>query len=227
IAVVFLDTQFRIRRFTPAVRELLDLIPADIGRPLTDLARKFTDPALLDDAKTVLERLIPIEREVEATDGRTFVRRVLPYRTTDNRIAGVVLTFVDVTRLRAAELAGGRSKEEFNTVVAGIEGQAVILTDADGRITAWNVGAERVLGYTAAAVIGQQVDRLFSTADREAGLPARERTRAAAEGQVSADRLYLRQDGSTVAAHATLSALFDARKLRGFVMLLLPSPSGV
>ncbi len=102
IAVVFLDTQFRIRRFTPAVRDLLDLILADVGRPLSDLNRKFEDPDLTADARTVLDNLVPIEREILSASNRWYVRRILPYRTSDNRIDGVVLTFVDITERRAA-----------------------------------------------------------------------------------------------------------------------------
>ena len=103
IAVVFLDTTFRIRRFTPPARELIELIPADIGRPLKDLAQKFDDPNLAADVAAVLERLIPIEREVPAENGRWFVRRALPYRTADNRIDGVVVTFVDISARKVAE----------------------------------------------------------------------------------------------------------------------------
>ncbi|HET7539831.1 MAG TPA: chemotaxis protein CheB [Polyangiaceae bacterium] len=106
IAVIFLDSQFRIRRYTPAARNLLELIGSDIGRPLNDLAKKFTDPDLLDDAQSVLDRLVPAEREVRSNDGRWYGRRVLPYRTADDRIEGVVITFVDISdRKRAEDLA--------------------------------------------------------------------------------------------------------------------------
>src|SRR5205085_645663 len=64
IAVLFLDTGFRIRRYTPAMRELMDLIPSDVGRPLSDLRRKFEDPQLDTDVRAVLEKLVPVEREV-------------------------------------------------------------------------------------------------------------------------------------------------------------------
>lgn len=106
IAVIFLDAQFRIRRYTPAARKLLELIGSDIGRPLEDLAKKFIDPDLLDDAGSVLERLVPAEREVRSNDGRWYARRVLPYRTAEDRIEGVVITFVDISdRKRAHDLA--------------------------------------------------------------------------------------------------------------------------
>ncbi|HYP97080.1 MAG TPA: chemotaxis protein CheB [Polyangiaceae bacterium] len=106
IAVIFLDSQFRIRRYTPAARNLMDLIGSDIGRPLNDLAKKFVDPELLDDSQTVLDRLVPAEREVHSNDGRWYLRRVLPYRTADDRIEGVVITFVDISdRKRVEDLA--------------------------------------------------------------------------------------------------------------------------
>ncbi|WP_149112203.1 chemotaxis protein CheB [Limnoglobus roseus] len=103
IAVLFLDTKFRIRRFTPAVRDLLDLIPSDVGRPLADLRRKFADPDLTADAQAVLDNLVPVLRPIESESGRRYLRRVLPYRTQDNRIDGVVVTFVDVTERQRAE----------------------------------------------------------------------------------------------------------------------------
>ena len=68
--------------------------------PLKDMAQKFTDPDLLTDAQAVLEKLTPIEKEVVSQSRRVYMRRALPYRTSDNRIAGVVVTFVDVTVLR-------------------------------------------------------------------------------------------------------------------------------
>lgn len=106
IAVIFLDAQFRIRRYTPAARNLLKLLESDVGRPISDLAKKFTDPDLLDDAQSVLDRLVPVEREVRGDDGRWYLRRVLAYRAGDDRIEGVVITFVDITdRKRAQELA--------------------------------------------------------------------------------------------------------------------------
>jgi signal transduction histidine kinase/ActR/RegA family two-component response regulator len=103
IAVLFLDTQFRIRRFTPAMKDLLEMIQTDLGRPLSDLAKKFSDPELVRDCENVLERLLPVEREVEANGNRWYMRRVLPYRTVDNRIDGVVITFVDITHRKQSE----------------------------------------------------------------------------------------------------------------------------
>ncbi len=114
IAVIFLDSQFQIRRYTPAARNLLEIIGTDVGRPLSDLAWKFTDPELLKDARSVLARLMPIEREVFAHDGRWYARRILPYRTVDDHIEGVVITFIDITERKKAHEA-----------IAAAEGAAV------------------------------------------------------------------------------------------------------
>jgi len=111
IAVLFLDTQFRIRRFTPAVKDLVEMIQGDIGRPLSDLVRKFNDPDLVRDCESVLERLSPIEREIDGHGRRWFTRRVLPYRTADNRIDGVVITFQDITERKHAEAEQEKSLE--------------------------------------------------------------------------------------------------------------------
>lgn len=102
IATVFLDTQFRITWFSPATRQLLDLVSSDIGRPMRHFSRKFDDPHLLDAAETVLATLRPVEAEICSDDERWFLRRILPYRTQDNRIAGVVMTFIDITERKLA-----------------------------------------------------------------------------------------------------------------------------
>jgi len=104
VATIFLDTHFNIRFFTPATKALFNVIPGDVGRPLTDLKSLAVDGDLLPDARNVLASQTPIEREVQGQPGVWFVRRVLPYRTRDKKTEGVVITFEDVTeRRRAAE----------------------------------------------------------------------------------------------------------------------------
>jgi two-component system CheB/CheR fusion protein len=104
VATLFLDTNLNIRFFTPATKLLFKVIPGDIGRPLADLSSLAADGALPTDARTVLQTLAPIEREIEAHAGAWYVRRVMPYRTLDGGVEGVVITFVDITeRRRTAE----------------------------------------------------------------------------------------------------------------------------
>jgi two-component system CheB/CheR fusion protein len=132
IAVLFLDTSFRIRRFTPAARDLVDLIPGDVGRPLAALARKFDDPHLDADARATLERLATFEREVPGADGHYYLRRVTPYRTTDNRIDGVVVTFVDITARRRAEASLRENEERLRLALAAARMGIWILNVATG-----------------------------------------------------------------------------------------------
>ncbi|MGH7100781.1 MAG: chemotaxis protein CheB [Acetobacteraceae bacterium] len=101
-ATLFLENDLRIKWFSPATQKLFDFVASDIGRSISHFARKFTDDNLLSDAATVLERLITIETEVPGEAGRWYLRRMLPYRTEDNRIAGVVITFNEITERRHA-----------------------------------------------------------------------------------------------------------------------------
>jgi two-component system CheB/CheR fusion protein len=221
IAVLFLDTAFRIRRYTPAVTELLDLIPSDVGRPLADMARKFTDPDLDDDARAVLERLVPIERSVTASNGRQYVRRVLPYRTVDNRIDGVVVTFMDVTRLKTIEDALRESEERFRTLFENLSDYAVILCDPRGLITMWNTGAEQLLGFTEAQALGQPSDIIFTPEDRATGAPQQELAQARTTGRAKDERWHQRKDQSRFWGSGMTTVLHHADgSLRGYVKIM-------
>lgn len=121
MATLFLDRSFRVNLFTPATREIFNLIPADFGRPLSDITNRLDYAHLQEDAELVLEKLQTVEREVKSTDGRVFMMRILPYRTAEDRINGVVLTFVDITGPKAAEEAlreADRRKDEFLAMLA-------------------------------------------------------------------------------------------------------------
>jgi len=102
IATIFLDTGLNIRFFTPATKSLFGVIPSDVGRPLADLNLLAADGSLLADARAVLQSLVPFDREISAQNGAWYVRRIMPYRTQDNRIEGVVITFVDITERKCA-----------------------------------------------------------------------------------------------------------------------------
>jgi two-component system CheB/CheR fusion protein len=112
MATLFLDSAFNIRFFTPATRALFNVIPGDIGRPLADLASLGDDGTLLTDARTVLQTLAPQEREIEIGSGAWFLRRILPYRTQDNAVEGVVITFNDITERKQASTALAAAKRQ-------------------------------------------------------------------------------------------------------------------
>ena len=105
IATLFLDTELTIGRFTPATRRLLNLISSDVGRPLCDIRQKFSGGDLQADAQRVLDQLTPLESEVFSDAGDCYLRRISPYRTSNNRIDGVVVTFVDISQRKRSERA--------------------------------------------------------------------------------------------------------------------------
>lgn len=105
IATIFLDAELRIKNFTPAAGDVFRLIPGDIGRPITDLAARFPEAGLVDDIREVLSSLVSRERQLAATERRHFQMRIMPYRTVQNAIDGVVLTFTDVTQIEQAQQA--------------------------------------------------------------------------------------------------------------------------
>jgi len=94
---LFLDSRLRIKRFTARVTELFSITPADEGRPITDFAHQLDYDGLTNDARALLADLTPIQREVQSRGGRWYDVRMRPYRTVDDKIDGVVITFVDIT----------------------------------------------------------------------------------------------------------------------------------
>jgi chemotaxis protein methyltransferase CheR/two-component system CheB/CheR fusion protein len=109
IATVFLDNALNIRRFTSHATQLFKLIAGDMGRPLSDIVTELDYPHLHQDAQEVLRTLVFIEKEVTTHDNRWFKVRIMPYRTQDNVIDGVVITLIDIsaTKRLEAQLRGG------------------------------------------------------------------------------------------------------------------------
>ncbi|MBC7366173.1 MAG: PAS domain-containing protein [Undibacterium sp.] len=124
IATVFLDSELRLRRFTLQAQKIIKLIAGDVGRPITDLASDLLYSELVADAQEVLRTLVFSQRAVGTIDGRWFAVRVMPYRTTDNRIDGVVITFSDITAAKKTE-AGLRVKNSDLTTDAAVQGRAL------------------------------------------------------------------------------------------------------
>ncbi len=103
IATLFLDSKLCIHRFTPRAAKIIKLLPTDLGRPVTDLASDLEYPQMTEDAVAVLRTLIPIDKPVTARSGLWIAVRMMPYRTVENRIDGLVITFTDITTIKLLE----------------------------------------------------------------------------------------------------------------------------
>jgi len=127
IATLFLDTELKVRRFTPQTLDIVKLIPGDIGRPITDLVNQLDYPELVDDANEVLRTLIFRERQVFANNERCFRVRIMPYRTQSNRIDGLVVTFVDISAMKELE---STMREALSVLEGRFDTQATALEEA-------------------------------------------------------------------------------------------------
>jgi len=154
IGIIFLDRVFRINLFTPAIRSIFNLRPQDLNRPLTDITHQLAYPNLLKDAEHVLETLQPIEREVQTIDGHTYLMRLLPYRTADDRIQGVVITFVNIDQRKQAEEAL-RASERRQSIILETIAEGVVVLDQNNNFVSLNTAAERILGIPRAELMGQ------------------------------------------------------------------------
>ncbi len=97
IATIFLDVDLKVRRFTSRAVKIIKFIPGDIGRPITDLTSILDYPELAENAKEVLRTLVFSEKNIPSQDGRWFSVRIMPYRTIEEKIDGVVITLTDIT----------------------------------------------------------------------------------------------------------------------------------
>lgn len=158
IATLFLDNDFNIRRFTPAISDIFNVREGDEGRPITDFASKLGEGALTTDAKLVLRDLKSIEREVDSEDGgSTYLLRIKPYRSLNNVIDGVSITLVDITERKNLD----KARAHLAAIVESSE-DAIMSHDLNGLITSWNAGAQKIYGYAANEIIGEPMSTLLA-----------------------------------------------------------------
>lgn len=164
IPTIFLDLDLCIKRFTSFATSIVNLIHTDIGRPIGDIVTKLEYGGLTEDAGAVLKDLVYRENEVQSKDGRFFTVRISPYRTLENIIDGVVITFVDITLIKNLKA------EHRLAAVVKDSNDAITVQDFLGNITAWNKGAEAMYGYSEAEALKMNIKELIPLGESEAEL---------------------------------------------------------
>ncbi|HEX9022831.1 MAG TPA: PAS domain-containing protein, partial [Geobacteraceae bacterium] len=204
IATIFLDNAMNVKRFTSQATRLFNLIQTDVGRPLAHLVSNLRYGRLANDVREVVETLVFKEVQVQGTDNRWYSLRIIPYRTAENVIDGAVLTFQDITTLKALEA-------ELRHLAAIVEssGDAIIGENLDGVIISWNRGAELLFGYPAGEARGKPIS-IIVPPERLAELD--ELTERVKKGEKvdSSESVRKRKNGAKVCVSQTVSPIRDA-----------------
>ena len=162
VGAIFLDRSLLIRRFTQDAAHVYRLVSTDLGRPLADIRSELKDVDLLADARAVMKTLVSVEREVQSLEGTWYLVRIQPYRTTDNVIDGVVLTFNDVTD-RVHAIADRRARDLAEAIVDTVHEPLVVL-DGQLKVVAANRAYATRFGGPVQALLGK---RFYEIGDRQ------------------------------------------------------------
>lgn len=160
IATLFLDKDLNIRRYTNQATKIFKLIKSDIGRPFTDLVSDLSYPDLANDALEVLRTLVFIEKQIPTKDKRWFSIRIMPYRTYDDRIDGLVITFVnnsDIKKLEG-ELV---ETEQMHRLILNSSSDVIIRLSLDFSILEFNPEAEKFFGKKHKTTLNKNFIQLF------------------------------------------------------------------
>lgn len=219
VGTLFLDHQLIIRRYTRAALKIYPLIASDVGRSLRDIKSNLESENLLDDLQTVLDTLIPSEREVRAIDGAWYLARIQPYRTLDNVIEGAVLTFSEVTDFKVASEAVKSSKIQLVTAKEMVhlgsweldipQGEAIALATA---CTHWSSEMFKLFGIPSddKPLSLQKVLSMLSSKDRERILAAIHTT-LATQSPYDIEYQVIRPDGSKIDVRSRAMPIVDAK----------------
>ena len=161
IGTIFLDTSLKIQRYTPTVTKFVNLIQSDVGRPLAHLVSNLLYDNLVNDAQDVLEDLAPRQHDVQSKEGRWYSVRILPYRTIENVIDGVVITFFEISDFKKAQKetenalrrveATGRNYRQILDLVRNV----IVCVGIEGQITFINDFAQKFFKYDDSEILGQ------------------------------------------------------------------------
>ncbi len=196
VATLFLNRDLRIFRFTPKLGDLFNIRSTDRGRPIADLTHRLRYPNLKSDAEAVLQRLVPIEREVQDEAGRWYLTRVLPYRSAEDRIEGLVITFIDIDTRKKAEDALRASEQRLRRMV-NVDAVGVLNFNDAGTLIDCNEAFLKMSGYSKQEVASKSLTWRSFTPPEYVERSEREWRKRAETGRIGPyDKEYLCRDGS-------------------------------
>jgi two-component system CheB/CheR fusion protein len=210
IGTIFVDHHLKILRFTPAVTQVINLIPTDVGRPVGHIVSNLVGyDTLVADVRAVLDTLTTKEVEVQTQKGAWFLLRIRPYRTLENVIAGAVINFAEITEVKKVQAALQECEAmQRLAVVVRDSHDAIAVQDLDGRILAWNPGAERMYGWSEAEALTMNIRDLIPEGQRQEALAVvRQLGRAEVLEPYRTQRIA--KDGRIVEIWLTASALVN------------------
>jgi two-component system CheB/CheR fusion protein len=208
IATIFLDSNLRIKNFTPGMVDIFHLRDGDRGRPITEIVSMLVYDNLRSDVTKVVRELTVLERELRLQDGgRTFIMRIRPYRSVENVIDGVVVTFVDITERKKADAALQASEARFSAIVNQAT-VGVAETDLEGRFVLTNARYREIVGRSAEILQSLRMQDITHPEDLQPNALLFDRL--VCEGApFEIEQRYLRPDGTAVWVHNNVSALID------------------
>ncbi len=209
VEILFLDTQLRIKRFTPRISELFNVAEGDEGRSITDFTHSLDYHDLAGDARATLRDLSSIEREVRGPNGSWRLMRMRPYRTVEDRIDGVVVTFVDISERRRAADALRDSEARMRAVIDGVAVSIVTINEA-GIIQSLNKATTAMFGYPAEELLGHSVSILAAEPYRSEFDEYLRRYLQTGEGEIigtTREAAARRKDGSTLPIELMVSEI--------------------
>jgi two-component system CheB/CheR fusion protein len=194
---------------------LFSITPSDEGRLLADFAHRLEYQNLVQDAQSVLANLTPIKHEIRSRGDRWYEVRLRPYRTVDDRIDGVVLTFVEMTERRHAEQALRESERLLRQEkqLVDLSRDPIFIWDFNGMILEWNRGSEELYGYSREEAVGKRKDKLLATVVPGSSFAAL-RVKLLDEGNWKGELIHKTKDGRelTVQSRIILET-FEGRQL--------------
>lgn len=214
---VALDRQWRYRHVNPAGARLLHRKPEELlGRSLWEVFPDATRLSSYEQLHRAMEEGAPVAFEHYIPEKQAWYEsRSLPTPE------GLIVFFSDVSERKNAEIRLRESEERFRLLMDEAKDYAILMLDTEGRLTCWNAGAERLVGYTEQEILGQSFSRFYTPGDIAQDKPGQELKKAAAQGRVEYEGWRLRRDGSTFWANVVMTALHDkAGQLIGFSKLV-------